>query len=102
MHPGSDEEISFLRLLHKCEAMLLTSQERILDLGEDLALKIPVFISHLLSNFDTKHGDISEFIQKHKPRVQVLSEGLRRWETEKKRREDGDHSDSTLFPTRYN
>ena len=101
MPPYTPDEIGFIRLLERCEAMLLSSRGQTFSLGEDLALKMPVFIKHLLSFIESKEKegiDVCEFIQRHKPRVEVLNQSLIRWEAAQRRGEERDPPpDSTLL-----
>ena len=64
--------------------MLLPSHSHTLALGEDLAMKIPIFVEQLTSFIEDREKEnvnSSEFIQRHKPRVEELTESLRRWQT---------------------
>ena len=101
MPPYTSDEIGFIRLLERCEAMLL-SHSRAFSLGADLALKIPVFVKYLLSFIESKEkdsSDVCEFVQKHKPRVEVLNESLIRWEAAQRRGAEGDLTPESTYST---
>ena len=71
--------------------MLLPSQSHTLALGEDLAMKIPVFVEQLTSFIEDREKESvnsSEFLQRHKPRVEELTESLRRWLISQRRKSD--------------
>ena len=103
MPPYTPDEIGFIRLLERCEAMLLSSRGHAFSLGEDLALKMPVFISYLISFIESRERETvvaCEFVQRHKPRVEALNQSLMKWETSKRRDTEGDlPHDSRLLIT---
>ncbi|KAI6656834.1 hypothetical protein LOD99_16137 [Oopsacas minuta] len=93
MPPYTQDETKFIRLLERCEAMLLSSHSQTLALGEDLAMKIPIFVRHLSSFIENRdergdNSNSSEFVLLHKPRVEVLIESLKRWEMAQRRKGD--------------
>lgn len=71
--------------------MLLPSHSHALALGEDLAMKIPVFVDQLTSFIEDREKESvnsSEFIQRHKPRVEELTQSLRKWQTSQRRKSE--------------